>query len=384
MLPSKDSCTIGRWWRKINPFSGIRQKDFGIKLNQKHLLLLGYRLKLTLFFAILWLTLDFQRFRRMTYQAPWYLPNGHLQTIIPSLFRRVAGLRYQRERINTPDGDFLDLDWISNSDTPAQQNTDMLIIISHGLEGDSSRSYVKGLAKAFLNQGCHALAWNYRSCSGEPNKLPHFYHSGATQDLGQVVEHVQLHHPQYTRIILAGFSLGGNLTLKYLGEQGEQPPAPIWKAAVFSVPLDLAASSRKIGLRENRIYERRFLKRLRQKVQRKALLQPNVLDLKPLETIRTLWEFDNRYTAPLHGFIDAADYYSRCSAINFLDNIRIPTLIVNAQNDPFLSKECYPEEALKNHPFVHFDAPREGGHVGFAQADGSFYSEKKAVDFILS
>jgi uncharacterized protein len=338
----------------------------------------------------------------MSYKAPWYLPNGHLQTIIPSLFRRVGGLSYQRERIETPDGDFLDLDWIGK-DKPAET----LLIISHGLEGDSKRGYVKGMARAFLEgsghpgsghpgagqpgagqpgaghpEGIHALAWNYRSCSGEPNKLPHFYHSGATQDLEQVVQHA-LAQGVYRRIILSGFSLGGNLTLKYLGERGEQLPSELWKAAVFSVPLDLASSSRQIGLRSNRIYEQRFLKRLRRKLQDKLLLQPGSLDLRPLKQIRTLWDFDDQYTAPLHGFRDAADYYSQCSSLKFVDSIRIPTLIVNAKNDPFLSPECYPEEQLKDHPFVRFEAPAEGGHVGFLQGGNLYYSEERALAFVF-
>ncbi|WP_224995804.1 YheT family hydrolase [Cesiribacter sp. SM1] len=317
----------------------------------------------------------------MTYQAPWYLPNGHLQTIIPSLFRKVGGLRYQRERISTPDGDFLDLDWISLQQNAAPAS-DTLIIISHGLEGDSQRSYVKGLAKAFLLRGCHALAWNYRGCSGESNKLPHFYHSGATQDLAQVVEHV-LQHKTYKQLILAGFSLGGNLTLKYLGEQANRLPEQIQKSVVFSVPLDLAASSRKIGMRENRIYELRFLKNLRRKIRSKALLQPGTLDIKPLEEIRTLWEFDDRYTAPLHGFKSAEDYYTRCSSIRFVEHISIPTLVLNAKNDPFLSAECYPAEKLKGHPYVKFEAPEQGGHVGFPQAGEFNYSELRALKFVF-
>jgi uncharacterized protein len=313
----------------------------------------------------------------MSYKAPWYLPNGHLQTIIPSLFRRVGGLPYRRERIETPDGDFLDLDWIA-----PERPSDSLLIISHGLEGDSKRGYVKGMARAFLEKGAHALAWNYRSCSGEPNKLPHFYHSGATQDLEQVVQHA-LAKGVYRRIILSGFSLGGNLTLKYLGEQGDRLPKEVWKAAVFSVPLDLASSSRQIGLRANRIYEQRFLKRLRRKLQDKLLLQPGSLDLRPLKQIRTLWDFDDRYTAPLHGFRDAADYYSQCSSLTFVAHIRIPTLIVNAKNDPFLSPECYPEEQLEGHPFVRFEAPAEGGHVGFLQAGKHYYSEARALAFVF-
>lgn len=317
------------------------------------------------------------------YAPPFYQFNGHLQTIVPSVFRKVKDVHYQRERINTPDGDFLDLDW----HRPAAAES--LLIVSHGLEGDSSRSYVKGMLRAFAqkaptHRGCHGLAWNYRGCSGEPNLQERFYHSGATEDLEAVIQHAR--SPGiYKNIYLAGFSLGGNMTLKYLGERGTEHYPEIKKAAVFSVPLDLSGSSRRISERGNWIYNKRFLRNLEKKIRLKASKMPGSLDIDALHGIKTLREFDDAYTAPLHGFENAEAYYAHCSALKYVDSIRIPTLIVNAQNDPFLSEHCYPVEKLADHPFVQFEAPAEGGHVGFAPADGNdlYYSEQRALAFVF-
>lgn len=311
-----------------------------------------------------------------SYRPPFYLFSAHLQTIIPSLFRRVKNIAFERERITTQDGDFLDLDW----HRPGHSQT--LVIVSHGLEGDSRRSYVKGMIKAFAKEGCHGMGWNFRGCSGEPNLLERFYHSGATEDLEAVIQHVSAQNV-YSKIILTGFSLGGNLTLKYLGEKGEKTPPEIWKAAVFSVPLDLSGSSKKISERGNGIYNRRFLKRLEQKIRTKAAKMPGKFDISLLKGIKTLREFDDAYTAPLHGFENAEAYYAHCSALKYLAGITIPTLIVNAKNDPFLSAECYPVAKMKNHPFVKLETPEEGGHVGFATAGRGelYYSEARALEF---
>ncbi|WP_026135632.1 YheT family hydrolase [Nafulsella turpanensis] len=312
------------------------------------------------------------------YQPPFYQFNGHLQTIMPSLFRKVKNVHYERERIYTADEDFLDLDWLRKG------SSDTLLIVSHGLEGDSHRSYVKGMVRAFARRGCHALAWNYRGCSGEPNLQERFYHSGATEDLEAVVQHVR-QLGQYKKIILSGFSLGGNLTLKYLGERGSNIAPELWKAAVFSVPLDLSGSSTQISQRSNWIYNKRFLNHLGKKIKSKAAKMPGRLDVGALRDIKTLRQFDDTYTAPLHGFINAEAYYAHCSALRYLDNIQLPTLILNAKNDPFLSDSCYPEASLKEHPFITFEAPEEGGHVGFAPAPGEelYYSEKQALEFVL-
>ncbi len=312
------------------------------------------------------------------YIPPYYLPNGHLQTIYPAIFRKVKNVQYQRERINTPDGDFLDLDW-------SRVKADKLIILSHGLEGDSHRPYIKGMVHSFNQKGYDALAWNFRGCSGEINKTLRFYHSGATDDLHLVVEHV-INKNRYSQIVLIGFSLGGNLTLKYLGEQGRSLPSPLKKAVTFSVPLDLYGSSRQIEKPSNYIYKLRFLKSLKNKVKTKAALMPGQLSTKGIDKIRTIFDFDDQYTAPLHGFGNARNYYKKCSAIHFLQDIRVPTLIVNAQNDSFLSKSCFPDRSQLKNNHIIFESPISGGHCGFkprlSSPDGWYWSEHRAIAFV--
>jgi uncharacterized protein len=293
----------------------------------------------------------------------WHF-NPHLQTIIPSVFRKVKNINYQRERISTPDGDFLDIDW-SSGKTNSNLLSKKIVLISHGLEGNSTRQYILGMVKIFNNNGYDTLSWNFRSCSGQINDKLRFYHSGATDDLQTVIQHVQ--NKGYAEIFLVGFSLGGNIVLKYLGEIG--PIQIIKKAIVFSVPMDLATSSDKIAQKSNWIYTYRFLKSLKAKIIKKAKFYPNEINLANLGKIKTLESFDNEYTSKLHGFINAKDYYAKNSSIIFVEKIAIPTLIVNAKNDPFLSKECFPIDLLKNHPFVTLEIPEKGGHCGFWQKD---------------
>lgn len=309
------------------------------------------------------------------YNPPFFLFNAHLETIFPSLTRRVKDVKYQRERIVTPDNDFLDLDWV-------RQDTKKLVIVSHGLEGNSTRAYIRGMARAFFGLGYDALAWNYRGCSEEMNRERRFYHSGATDDLDVVIRHA-ISQKKYDAIYLIGFSLGGNITLKYLGERN---PDPIIKRAVgISVPLNLHTSCEKISLPSNWVYSNRFLKSLKKKVKTKAA-QRNDIDIANIDKLKTLREFDDAYTAPLHGYQDAIHYYTECSSIRFVKNITIPTLIINAKNDPFLSEDCYPTEMLKDHPHVIFESPERGGHVGFIQLgkNGLYWSEARAIAFINS
>ena len=304
-----------------------------------------------------------------TYSAPPLLFNRHLETIFPSLLRKVELNSYQRERIFTPDHDFLDLDWL-------KQGSNQLVIISHGLEGNTERSYMKGMAKIFYQNGYDVLTWNYRGCSGEVNNQLRFYHSGATDDLKTVVNHAALN---YQNIFLVGFSLGGNLTLKYLGEIDTHPK--LKKAVVFSVPMDLYGSCLRILKPHNWIYHQRFLKSLKIKVIQKSKLQP-ALDISKLDQVKTLLEFDEHFTAPIHGFKNAIEYYTESSAIRFLKNIQLPTLIVNAKNDPFLSATCFPN--LSKHQSILMEIPERGGHVGFAQfnRNGLYWSELRALSFI--
>ncbi len=312
----------------------------------------------------------------MQYQAPALYFHPHIETIAPALLRKVKDFGYtHQERIPTPDDDFLDIDLVLRGNK-------RVVIISHGLEGNSKRAYVTGMARAFDRAGYDVMAWNYRGCSEEMNKQLRFYHSGATDDLSLIIDHAS--GKAYEYIHLVGFSLGGNLTLKYLGEMGKQAIGKIASAVAFSVPLNLHTSCIQISRPSNFMYALRFLNDLKEKIRNKAQLMPNQLDTSPLNGIKTLQDFDDHYTAPLHGFINAIHYYESCSSINFVQDIGIPTLIVNAMNDPFLSEDCYPMDMLRDHPVVHFQSPKRGGHVGFTEfnKDGLFWSEKRAVRFV--
>lgn len=307
------------------------------------------------------------------YSPPTLLFTNHLETIYPALLRKVETVNYTRERITTPDDDFLDLDWLS-------QGSNQLVVISHGLEGNTQRAYVRGMAKAFFEIGYDVLTWNYRGCSEEMNRQLRFYHSGATDDLEVVLNHA-IRKAQYDSISLIGFSLGANLTLKYLGENGASLNSLIKRAVTFSVPLDLHASCKTIS--SYWMYSQRFIRSLKEKVIKKAETKPE-LDVKGIHHIKTLIDFDDAYTAPLHHFKNAVDYYQKCSSINFIKSISVPTLIVNALNDPFLDAATYQNPVLHNNPCVQFEPSTFGGHCGFTlfNQNGLYWSELRALDFI--
>lgn len=304
-----------------------------------------------------------------------YLFNAHLETVVPSIFRKIERVHYQRERLELPDGDFLDLDWL-------RAKHDRLVIISHGLEGSSDRHYCRGMARHFFENGWDALAWNCRGCSGEVNRLPRFYHHGATDDLKAVVQRAVQH--AYQTIALVGFSMGGSLSLKFLGEGIEVPPQ-VKGAVVFSVPCDLGSSARELDQPGLLFYRNRFLKKLEKKVAAKAKLFPEVISHQGFHTIRTFREFDNRYTAPLHGFRNADDFYLRASCGNYLEAINLPALIANAENDPFLPDACYPRALARSHRYVHLEIPTRGGHVGFSLLNRKEnWMEVRALEFLNS
>jgi predicted alpha/beta-fold hydrolase len=306
------------------------------------------------------------------YKAPFWLPDGHSQSIYPSLFRKVPLTHSHSERLELSDGDFLDVDWHLRK---GELHEKPLLIVSHGLEGDSRRHYITGLIRSFPE--FHALAWNYRSCSGDPNRNLRFYHSGATDDLDYVIQ-VALSRG-VKDIYLAGFSLGGNLSLKWLGENGKKASQFVRKAVAFSVPLHLSSSSQQLTRWENRLYTHRFLQTLLEKVTEKSARYPQDITPSMLASIRSLYEFDNVITGPLHGFKDAEDYYERNSSLYFLSGIRVPTLIVNAKNDPFLSQECLPEQIDSD--FVQIELPDSGGHCGFYPRNyrGQTWAEQRAA-----
>ena len=311
------------------------------------------------------------------YRPPWYLPNGHAQTIFPALTRHGLDVDFQRHVLPTADGDSLQVDMLTSG-------SPRLAVITHGLEGDSNRPYVRGMTRAFYREGYDVMAWNFRGCGGAVNQALRFYHSGATDDL----HHLLTHWPGidgYADIVLIGFSLGGNLTLKYLGEPGVTRPPTLRGGITFSVPLDLSACAHQLGQPSNRVYHHRFLSQLKRKIIAKQALFPEELSLEPLQQIKTLVEFDDRYVAPLHGFRDAADYYAQCSSRQFLPDIKVPTLIVNAQNDPILAPECYLPDGHPDHKTVVFLAPRQGGHCGFLpqghRPGNNYWSEDVALQF---
>lgn len=308
------------------------------------------------------------------YRAPLgVLRSGHVQTVWPALFRRVRGVAYTRERLELPDGDFVDLDWLRRGQA-------RVAVVSHGLEGDAHRPYVRGMARALFEAGWDVLAWNFRGCSGPPNRLARFYHSGATDDLDAVVQHAL--GQGYRRLALVGFSLGGNLTLKYVGERGEALDPRVGAALACSVPVDLAAGAAHMARPAARLYMRRFLRALQAKLQAKQHLYPAVLDTAGFEALRTFAQFDGRYTAPLHGFRDAADYWARASSGPLLPAIARPTLLLNAADDPFLPPSCFPVEMARTHPHLALEVPRHGGHVGFVLAGRTYYAERRAVAFL--
>jgi len=298
--------------------------------------------------------------------------NGHIQTIYPVLFRKIPSLVYTRERITTADDDFLDLDW----STPGNNR---LAIVSHGLEGNSTRTYVKAMVQALNHGGWDALAWNYRSCSGEPNRQLRSYHNGATDDLARVIDHARK-KGKYKEIALVGFSLGGNLTLVHLGRDRVDPI--VKKAVVFSVPCDLAASAEALEKPSNRLYMKRFLVLLHRKIKEKMAIMPHALDDKGYDRIKTFRQFDDRYTAPIHGFKDARDYWEKCSSLQFIPKIDRPCLIINALNDPFLPQECFPIAQAGQNPNITLKLPKSGGHVGFVSFKGRYWSEDQAVWFL--
>ena len=299
--------------------------------------------------------------------------NGHINTIFPAVFRNQAPPPYRRERITTPDNDFLDIDHLHNGNK-------RLAILCHGLEGSSSSQYIQGTARILHANDWDVIAMNYRSCSGEMNRQLRMYHSGATIDLHTIIDQKEA---DYERIVLVGFSLGGNMVLKYIGDGIYPLNSKIEKAVAVSVPVDLMGGSIEISKRKNRIYDRRFLKSLNEKALKKHQQFPEVIRIEDLNKVKTLSDFDNYFTGPIHGFKDAADYYQKCNSKQFLTAIKIPTLILQAQDDPFLSKSCFPIEEAKANKQLTLLLPKYGGHVGFSiPGKDHYWEELKILEYL--
>ncbi|MCB0589224.1 MAG: alpha/beta fold hydrolase [Phaeodactylibacter sp.] len=313
--------------------------------------------------------------KKSTYRARGPFRYGHINTIYPALFRKVEGVRFERERVETRDGDFLDFDW-------SAAGSRRLIILLHGLEGSAGRPYIRGMARYFNQRGWDALGFNFRGCSGEPNRKLRSYHVGETADLKWAISFI-LDKYDYESIVLAGFSLGGNVVLKYLGETGAEAPSPVRAGIAFSVPCDVESANREIDKWQNWLYRYRFIKSLNEKVREKALRYPEELKL-PREMPKDFRQFDDRFTAPIHGFRDADDYWTRNSSLQFLPGIRRPALLVSARDDSFLSPSCYPCRLAEEHPDLYLEIPRWGGHVGFVSSGPgrAYWSEQRAFQFV--
>ncbi len=311
-----------------------------------------------------------------TYEPNLLINNGHVETVLPYFFRYLPPVNYQRERIQTDDGDFLDLDWI-------KKNNKKLVILSHGLEGCSQSSYNIGMSWFLAKHGYDVLVWNHRGCSGEPNRLKTSYHSGFSQDLKFVIEYV-INQRQYSSIDLVGFSMGGNITLKYLGEEGDRVPSQINRAVAISTPVSLTDCSRALSKGISRIYTKNFIFRLVRKLEAKKKKFPDLnVNTKKLKRLWSFKKFDDQFTAPLYGFKNAEDYWEQSSSLPHIKSIRRPSLILNALNDPFLAGQCYPTDLVKDLEFVHLETPARGGHVGFPQKGlREFWSEKRTLEFI--
>lgn len=298
-----------------------------------------------------------------TYQPSLLFKHAHFNTIYPAVFRKMNSPFKNRIRLDTLDSDFIDLDLIQNGNKN-------LVILCHGLEGSSESQYIKSIASLVEKNGSDVIALNFRSCSGENNKLARSYHSGETKDLELVIQHYQ---EEYDDIALVGYSLGGNVVLKYLGKNSKDVHPKISKAVAVSTPCQLDAASKKIMQAENRIYEKRFLQTLFEKVKAKAKIFPEQFDLRLIQKTKTLWDFDEHFTAKVHGFDSAQDYYHKSSSKQFLAGIRIPVLILSALDDPFLAPACFPFEEANKSKEVFFLPTKYGGHVGFSALLKKYY-----------
>ena len=313
------------------------------------------------------------------FRPAWWCPGAHLQTIWAGALRLSPRVPLIRSRWELPDGDFLDVDVLGATAAAPQ------LIVLHGLEGSSRSPQVLGILSKAHQHRWGAVAVNFRGCSGAPNRLGRSYHGGDTGDLSFVIARVRARQPS-SPIVCVGFSLGGNVLLKYLGEQGEALPAPIRAAVAVSAPFDLARSAHALERGFSRVYGDRLVASLKRKTLRKLGRYPDLVNAKALRAVRTLAEFDDLVTAPVHGFRDAEDYWAKSSSAGYLSRIRRPTLLINARDDPFLPAEALPVRAVSENSFLSAEFLASGGHLGFLEGrwPGApiAWAELRAVEFL--
>lgn len=306
----------------------------------------------------------------LEYKPKFFFRNKHINTCFPTIFRKID-INYKRERIDTYDGDFIDIDWVKNK-------SDNLVILCHGLEGSSNSKYIKANAKYFSQQGWDVLAINYRGCSGEENKKIYSYNSILTDDLKLVVEKKGKY---YKNIVTVGFSLGANLILKYLGCEKDIPKNLIC-AVTVSPPCNFFATSEKLKKKENIIYKLKFLNKLKIKIKEKYKNNPDYrkkINLEAILKTKNLEEFDEEFTAKYFGFKGVKDYYEKANTVKTLKNIKIPTYILTPLDDPIMGKECYPYKETRENKNILFETPKYGGHVGFSSLNHYPYVLEKAI-----
>ncbi|MDH5719324.1 MAG: alpha/beta fold hydrolase [Spirochaetia bacterium] len=307
-----------------------------------------------------------------------YLPsllfkNRHFNTIYQTAFRKVNHIPYERKRIKTPDKDFLDIDLLKTG-------SKSVAILCHGLEGSSKAKYILATAAILRENKIDVVAMNYRGCSGEPNKKVFFYHSGKTDDLDLIIKNVQ---KDYKEIFLIGFSLGGNLILKYLGDNSIKKSSKIKKACAVSVPCDLSSASDNLSKLSNYIYKKRFFRRFQEKIIKKMKIMPKKISVEPFKQVKSMRDYDDAYVAPFFGYKDAEDYYQKESCKKFIPRIKNSTLIVNALDDPILTEKCHPIEEAENSKYVRLELSKYGGHVGFCNfGKEPYWVEKRVIGFI--
>jgi len=355
---------------------------------------------------------------KSNFKANFFFRNADLATIWTALFRPKAKINFTRERLETTDGDFIDLDWSKVSNIKSQpekfhmqgfrvsrnrsllgvnevtryesnaadgtfQAGSKLAILCHGLEGSSDNAYITNAAAALNRNNYDACALNYRGCSGEPNRLLKSYHSGKTEDLDLLINHVV---SNYDEIYLVGFSVGGNICLKYLGERSSSVSPKIKAAVTFSVPVSLESCAFELARPRNYIYMKNFLLKLKEKTKIKEQLFPGQISTENFSQVKNFLDYDEEFTAPLNGFKSAIDYWTQASSNRVLEKISVPSLIVNAKDDPFLGEACYPVEVAKANPNLFLEIPEHGGHVGFTSCNftNTYWQENRILEFLFS
>ncbi len=309
------------------------------------------------------------------FKPAWWLSNPHLQTTWSVFARRRIEIALRRECLELPDGDFVHLDWTVAGTGP-------IVLVLHGLAGSIESHYAKGILQAINHCGWRGVFMHFRGCSGTPNRLPRSYHSGETGDVQYVVEQIRQREPN-TPIAAVGYSLGGNVLIKWLGETGDKNP--LTAAVVISVPFELAKIADQMDRGFSRVYQWWLMRSLHEAVEQKLKTIQTILAVEDVRKLNNFWQFDEKITAPLHGFTNANDYYKKSSSRQYLHNICVPTLILHGRDDPFMTSDVIPQND-ELPPGVHMEVSEKGGHLGFIAGNVPFkpiyWSEQRVVDYL--